>query len=351
MSKTLFLSLAPNAINESGHDIIYQKCLESAAKQLDLLYFGLLPQQSEVKQLQKNWRPFFRRNKFLKCLDFCRAFSIQREKVIFIESFNTSDLIYLTLGALLFSRKRDRLCLLLRYGLNQLRQQGAIHILMAKLCKMRLGSRFVLLTDSELIAQECKKHFKEPLIVVPIPHGEAKIQWEDKNNKIICWWPGIPRAAKGLNELVRIAQLPRDVKRVELVAARQSQLPNTTLIPDVLSREEYLFWLHASDCILLPYDPIVYRSGTSGIFVEAILAGKIPLVKEGSWLAHELFRHGLDELIIDWNDREFFSKIEALSCTASVQEKLQKMGDVYSKFHSHDPFSEQLRVACRLKKS
>lgn len=347
MTKTLFLSLAPDIQNESGHGIVYQKSLESSVEQLQFTYQGLFPSQAKIQQWQKNWIPFFRRNKILKFIDFLRVFLAKEKRIIFIESFATLDFIYLTLSTLLLSKKDDLICVLFRYESNQLRQKGALHILMAKLCRMKLGSRFVLLTDSELIAEDYKKHLGYEPLVMPIPHADQKDQLATKKEKIICWWPGEPRNAKGLNDILRIALLP-DRNQAELVAAKKSNLPNTTLVPDILSREEYLSWLHKSDFILLPYDPIVYRSGTSGIFVEAIIAGKIPLVKKGSWLSFELAKHGLTELILNWENPNIFSEMKALSENPQTLEKLRKMRASYSKFHSQEMFTETLRVALHL---
>ncbi len=84
--------------------------------------------------------------------------------------------------------------------------------------------------------------------------------------------------------------------------------------------------------ILLPYDPIVYQSSTSGIFVEVIIAGKLPLVKEGSWLSHELKKFNLPELIVDWQRPDFFTHAKTLLHSDEIQEKLEQMRKVYLSF-------------------
>ena len=113
-------------------------------------------------------------------------------------------------------------------------------------------------------------------------------------------------------------------------------------IENSLSREEYLTWLLGSDIILLPYDPIIYRMATSGIFVEAVCAGKIPLVKKGSWLAHELIKFDLTELIVDWENPLFFSHLTFLIKSVKIREKLEIMQLTYQQFHSVESFSMKM---------
>ena len=54
------------------------------------------------------------------------------------------------------------------------------------------------------------------------------------------------------------------------------------------------------DFVLLPYDKKIYAECNLGIFVEAIVAGKITLVSADTWMAYELNKFKLTELVIDW---------------------------------------------------
>src|SRR3989344_6122135 len=97
-----------------------------------------------------------------------------------------------------------------------------------------------------------------------------------------------------------------------------------------------------ADIILLPYDPSIYRSGTSGVFVEAIIAGKIPVVKEGSWLSYELKRFSLEELVIDWEKKNLYEYFCSLPKNKEVLQKLEKMRIEYRKFHSIRTYQKQI---------
>lgn len=347
MPKTLFISLAPNVFEESGHGIIYQKCLESAAKSFQSSFIALFPKKSNIQETKTSWSRFFNPNRWFRLIDFCRLFQIKAEKrVFFLETFSFVDFSFLSIASSLFSKKTDLVCLLFRHDLLHLPQQGKLHLFLIRLCKLRLGDRFIMLTDSELIAKGFKAHLKHEMMVLPIPHTDHITSVKVKDEKIVCWWPGPPRPAKGLQDLLHLANLPsRDPLKIELVAAEKSKLPNTTLIADVLTREEYLHYLQQSDFILLPYDADVYKSGTSGIFVETVVAGKIPVVKEGSWLAYELLKHQLPELILEWNHQAFFTDLLNLMDNDQMKRKLAAMRQHYLQFHSQKTFEDSLHTS------
>ncbi|NGX53929.1 MAG: hypothetical protein K1000chlam4_00650 [Chlamydiae bacterium] len=102
--------------------------------------------------------------------------------------------------------------------------------------------------------------------------------------------------------------------------------------------------MHKCDVVLLPYDPKIYACGTSGIFVEAICAGKMVLVKDKSWLAYELKRFKLDQLIVDWENPYFFSYLNTLLDDSTIKKRLEKMRKAYLNFHSVESFAKTLKV-------
>lgn len=330
MPKT-FHSLAPRLRNERGHELAYHTAVEKAAALMGLPYQAYVADDCEAKLPSQQWLKYFRPQKLWQ--DIGQLFRTKKG-VFFLESFTGRDLLVITASALLFAGQNTELLLLLRYGKCQLTAKGRLHLLCLKLLKAKLGKRFKGLTDSELVAIS----WPEKLQVVPIPHTEHFLSRPPPLKKIF-WWPGIPRPAKGFEEMVYLASLP-DAKEIEIVAARDSKLP-VTLVDDILSRDEYCTLMGKSSVVLLPYDPETYRYGTSGILVEAVIAGKMPLVKEGSWLAAELRRYDLEELIVDWTNPHFFS--HALQLLSSTKEKLARMQQAYAAYHSTQTFANELR--------
>jgi glycosyltransferase involved in cell wall biosynthesis len=82
-----------------------------------------------------------------------------------------------------------------------------------------------------------------------------------------------PAAAKARNQL---ASLPRDFE--------------VTLIREALSSDAYHRLLHEADIVVLPYDAAAYSSRSSGVFAEAVAAGKPVIVPAGTWMAGEIGR-------------------------------------------------------------
>ena len=106
------------------------------------------------------------------------------------------------------------------------------------------------------------------------------------------------------------------------------------LLPDVLPRSNYVAWMGRADLILLPYDPKLFRARTSGVFVEAIAAGKPPVVTDGTWMAHELRQHGLEQLILDWDSPAILADLLRVARDPELPAKLARMQAAYAEYHS-----------------
>lgn len=339
MSKEIFYSLAPALKREGGHDLSYHRAVEQAAKLIGLSFQALVAEDCKALLPNSCWQPYF--SNFFQ--DIKKLLKNQKKPAIyFLESFSGKELFSLTINCLLFAKKETRICLLFRYGLHQLYKNGRLHLFFAKLLQKRLGKNFIALTDSEIIRAEMAN--KIAISLMPIPHTEQTGE-SPVSPQPIFWWPGSPRPQKGLDDIRHLAKEAAHFP-LEMVAARSSGLP-ITLIDDDLSRENYNLQMSRSSVILLPYDPAVYSHGTSGILVEAVTAGKMPVVKAGSWLAAELRRHNLSELIVDFANPQFFEKTLALLHNKAVQTKLRAMQQAYIAFHGVESFAEHLSRALR----
>lgn len=327
-----FFSLAPYYVNFGGHSVPYQESLDQTAKHFGMNYECLLPPLEGMEKLPFVAKPFFKSPTFLSF--FRGLISLFQEKkqssLYFLECFGIKDLFLLS-SALFFMKKKDRFVLLFRRGLgHHTLKKGALKM---ALWLLRKHPGVVFLTDSEIIAKQlgCQ--------LLPIPHTKWNDSKKERGEKIICYWPGIPRAAKGLKEIEALSSVV-DTNRFELVAARSSNLKNATLIPDHLDESAYFKRLGDADVILLPYDPQVYAEGTSGILTEAICLGKIPLVKEGSYLAYELRKFDLERLIINWDPDKVFEKVDEIIQSKEIQSKLEKMRSAYQAFHNQKNFND-----------
>ena len=91
-----------------------------------------------------------------------------------------------------------------------------------------------------------------------------------------------------------------------------------------------------------PMSQIIATKLFSGILLEAIQFGKIPVVQEGTWMAQELQKYKLDSLIIDWSDPDLAEKLVSLVNDAEVQHKIRDMQDAYRRIHCSANFAKAM---------
>jgi len=75
------------------------------------------------------------------------------------------------------------------------------------------------------------------------------------------------------------------------------RFPNVVVSNDVLSPTEYQNWMEEADVVLLPYDPLVYRTRGSGVFNEATRLGLPVIASLGCGFASEAFAAGRAQAI------------------------------------------------------
>lgn len=272
--------------------------------------------------------------------------------ILLVDSFFSNELLAILYSLLIFSQKsRLYVWFLYRYELTPNRIY--VYRFLNRIIELIFPvSHINLLTDSETLKDYLSGYFNRSFDVVPIPHTPENFSKKISRNQseILAWWPGAPRANKGLAILQKLASNVYDsASNICIIAARSSQLQQVVggvkieLIDDVLSREDYINLLHTVDIILLPYDPILYRLQTSGIFTESVCAGKIPLVREGTWMASELRKHGLETLILDWESPNVFSQITEITNNLVIREKLATLQERYMNYHSERGYAETMK--------
>jgi hypothetical protein len=277
------------------------------------------------------------------------------ETILFTERF-----IHLQLFALLTAlsrvpspqRRRLRLWILYRRDIHRDATRPVYRWLQRRITGL-LEGRCVLLTDSEPLGEALGAYFQTPFTVLPIPHTDfpATVPLETLPPPIYAWWPGAPRPEKGWAQIQALAQsAPPEALNLRLLVAEAAQIepapqgPVLETLPNRLGAEEYAHWLNRCQIILLPYDALAYRERTSGIFTEAIIAGRLPLVTQGTWMARELERYDLGALILDWREPQgvWLTMIEILYYPPTL-ENLRAMQSAYRQFHTLDRFASALR--------
>ena len=372
----IFVSLIPNLMEGEGHIIPYHQAVSKALYQLGWRHRIVVPVDSNLETLTLEWDEFLNNydlekegdliNKFLRLQETwklgqsianylkSKVLNQTQESILFFERFIHLQLLALLIALYLVPREQLSVWLLYRRDTHKDKTRS-IYKLLNYLIKRRLKpKRFKLLTDSDLLSQKLSHYFQETVQVMPIPHTEVDYHSIDiaENSQILCWWPGSPREEKGL-EIIKnlIETLSGCSKNITLIYSEDSQFDslknvvNVKLIKNHLTREEYHHWLKVSHIILLPYNSTAYQARTSGIFTESIMAGKIPLVTNHTWMAHELVKYNLEELVIDWQDpQKVFELIENLVKNDRTRDKIKLMQQSYEQFHCVDNYAYVLKT-------
>jgi hypothetical protein len=220
----------------------------------------------------------------------------------------------------------------------------------------------VLFSDSERLARRLAPFFGQPVRVLPIPHAQPlkaalvkAVPWPaGRRPQCIAWWPGRPAPDKGLSHIQSLAAETGELAaRMALVAAQGAGLEPTPggcqllALPDALPHEAYWSWMMTVDLIVLPYLAEWYAERTSGVFVEAIIAGKPAAVSAGTWMAQEALAHGLPELIVAWDGPGLWGRLLQVATDTHLQPRLAAMQAAYQARHNQARYAEALALAAR----
>lgn len=359
-------AILPRLISKVGHIFHYHISVQKSVELIDWDYTAYIPQKAQISPLPFSWQPILAndiaehpktfwqtlRIIFANILPFRRIIQTIKNNesaVLFIEHFELQHLLSLALASL-FLKSRFQFWMLFRYEFEDRKLKIGGCRAFLQFMYWKLGKKNVkLLTDSELLREVLEKDLGRVVSVVPIPHAEGEPIANKKTGKEIqFWWPGgLIREDKGLSKIHYLLKTLENHQNVQLVVADQAREilgahPNLCFIPTVLSRQAYLEWMQIADLILLPYSGQAYSKRTSGIFVEAVSLGSIPVVTKGTWMAYELERFDLAELTFDWKEPDLLVRLCHLLTDPIVENKLAKMRSQYRNFHCFRGFCKSL---------
>ncbi|MEW6540783.1 MAG: hypothetical protein AB1402_04090 [Bacillota bacterium] len=359
----------------AGHDVDYNKSFGRAVEEIGFVHAAVVPKSWQTfSDLPSRWFPClepgrhsssrFSPARFLKMISLSSSmagcikkhvFPMSDRIVLFIESFWSFHLVALYLALWRMSRKHVEIFLLFRWNVTR-KPQRLLYKIMIWLIEKKVGTASLrLLTDSVLLQNALSTFLGKAVSVLPIPHTEFPVRdhgdGRKRDDRLRIWWPGMPHAVKGLNVVRTILkETGAFARQFVIVAARSSNLVSvdggarSELIPDYLSRRDYEMRMMESDIVLLPYDKEAYRESTSGIFVEAIVAGKVPLVTSGTWMAKELERFQLEELVFDWSSEGILETVSKLSENQNMIVKLKRMRESYIAYHNGGNYTRSLNA-------
>ncbi len=250
---------------------------------------GKIANKSFFSRLKAGFADVFIIKRFLDSLDK------QSKTIFFVEGFDIEHFVFLFL-AICFSHPSIQFWILHRYVFARFHKKTLFFKLFHWLFETAVGKKNVhYLTDSELLAKKQQEVYGRTFNVISIPHAQESFQKTRMHGeKLLLWWPGgSVREEKGLKYIQRISRMICQKKNVQLVVAESARkfLPqslNVLFVPTEISRDEYVNWMHQTDLVLLPYSSKNYAYRSSGIFVESVSMGAIPVVSQQTWMAYEL---------------------------------------------------------------
>ena len=174
----------------------------------------------------------------------------------------------------------------------------------------RLGDRFRLCTDSELLTRDYARVYSGPIVTLPIPLTPEVRERTGGSRRAstvpVVGFLGDARTPKGFHLLplavdgVRAAglearfvvqcNLPLGGSEPAIDAALQRLRSDSQveLVSTPLDDAAYASLLGQLDVVLLPYVHPTYQEATSGVFTEAVAQGTPVVVPTGGWMQHEL---------------------------------------------------------------
>ncbi len=180
-----------------------------------------------------------------------------------------------------------------------------------------LASKVHLISDSEPLARQYENFLQRPVQVLPhvVPPGIGVRRNRPSGRPVTFCYLGNPRREKGFVEIAAAVEqlsgtgvrfvlqvVSPDAACADSVARlKNAALPNVELIEGLLTRDDYLARLEAADVMFVPYHLDKHGDRTSGIFCEALVAGKPVITTENSWMSLETAASGVGWLVPERN--------------------------------------------------
>ena len=224
--------------------------------------------------------------------------------------------------------------------------------------KLRLSS------DSSRLADQLQRLTTLPIETWPLPHTtelNAAPARRNKKKPLRVVSLGNARDEKGILELlnaVRILEAMGQAKRFEFVfqvndanadvapgidAFTAERHPHTTLLTASLSSDDYFELLRTADIVALPYWRDVYVARTSGVFLEAVAAGKPVVCTLDTWMSDQLALAGAGVLVKDRDDTELaIALVEAADRYEELHATAQATRERWLEIHNPGSFMRAL---------
>ena len=362
--------ILPGFVNFSGHDGAFINTLNTFAKTNNY--------KLEVISSEKNYInidfdhhkiiPDNNKNIFLKIINifaliknffnFLNLNKINYDDKILIDGGSYYQQLGLALSFLLYRNKIKNIYIYYRIDFEKNFIKKIIMQFILFSLNNTSKNNLIILTDSEALSNLLSQRYKYINYVMPIPHlltNNIDLNESKNENSIIkIWLPGPIRKDKGISNLhyllKNIRQKKSNIKILinEKSKVEFSSLENIEFLKSNMPRDEYISLFRKNNIIILPYNDPSYKTRTSGIFLECISIGKKVLVSSNTYMADELIKYGLSDLVVDdWSNIDLITQIKEINLNNNLQLLLFNMRDEYIKKHGDLAYQKKLNEIFR----
>jgi glycosyltransferase involved in cell wall biosynthesis len=264
---------------------------------------------------------------------------VKRDDIIFAEMLAPRNLAGWLRWLQAFPVNREpTLVLHLGYASERFGADREIPSLLGSLERSGKLSRAHFATDSDILKEKYQAIFRRPVTHLPLVISRRASECYKPPGTpphFVCL--GNAREEKGYAEILAAIDIlnsnggvpgvrftvqssdPDARSAAALAGFRSARAKCISLITQPLDDDSYLRLLKDADVLLLPYHVDRYQDRTSGVFCEAMTAGKPAIVSEGSFLGWEVGRQGIGWLA---RDRDPSSLAE------TIRRAVRELGDV-----------------------
>jgi glycosyltransferase involved in cell wall biosynthesis len=377
-------------VSERGHHVSYNGFIADSARRAGMAVQILCARECEA-QVPGGFamRGIFRRDLrntpsallsrsplALKCLEVVarRRFESDLRKGITPDEVSRSDIIFAEMLAprnlagwlrwfrRLPAEREPALVLHLGYASERFGADKKIPALLKSLERSGHLSRAHFATDSEILKEKYQAILQRPVTQLPLVISRRASECHKPPGRpvhFVCL--GNAREEKGYVEILSAIDIlnsdggltdarftlqssdPDACSAAALAGFRSANAERVSVIRRPLDDESYLRLLKDTDVLLLPYHVQRYGDRTSGVFCEAMTAGKPAIVSAGSFLGLEVSREGTGWLARDRDPASLAQAIRrAVSEVSGMASRCAELMPRYKPMFHPDTFVSQI---------
>lgn len=227
-----------------------------------------------------------------------------------------------------------------------------------------IGHKLFFTTENAAIAKVYREQYGLETKILPIPFAVARPPRRAEKTIRLGFF-GYSKSAKGFHLLPEAAALCRDAgldvefqiqiqhsqwEQATIEAERRLRtMPNVCLIEGALSSDDYIMETNKADVVLLPYHPILFGMGGSGIFTESIAAGRPIIASDGTFAAESIrMSEAQGEIFAPYNAAELVGAIaRILPQIPRIKARAEAQAEAFARRHSGDAYVDVLLTLLR----